>query len=174
MGGIADIKEDLPEAMTMAAFTGIAWYIAIELNIRLFFLFRRRRGLYFWSCALCSWGVLIQPLTILLADFEVITNLYASIILIYLSWWIMVIPQSLVLYSRLHLVMRDVKYLRWVLYMIIFNTIVFSIPTIIMGVIAVSLISPRYLSGRSKRNHSKPPPNSLPLDQYTWYGTGSR
>ena len=134
--------------MTMAAFAGVAWYIAIELNIRLFFLFKRRRGLYFWSCALCSWGVLTQPLTIILADFEVVTDLYVSIILIYLSWWIMVIPQSFVLYSRLHLVMRDDKHLRWVLYMIVFNTIAFSIPTIILGVIAVSLISPGFSSGQ--------------------------
>lgn len=31
-------------SMTMAAFSGIAWYIAIELNIRLFYLFKRRKG----------------------------------------------------------------------------------------------------------------------------------
>ncbi|KAI9784428.1 MAG: hypothetical protein M1816_000852 [Peltula sp. TS41687] len=136
MGGIDDLKNDLPVAMTMAAFAGIAWYIAIELNLRLFFLFRRRKGLYFWSCALCSWGVMLQPLTILMADFQVWKNLYVSIILIYLSWWIMVIPQSLVLYSRLHLVMRNTKHLRWVLYMIVFDTVVFSIPTIVLGVMA--------------------------------------
>lgn len=138
MGGIPDLKKDLPVAMTMAAFAGVAWYLSLELNIRLFFLFRQRRGLYFWSCALCSWGVMIQPLTILMADFQVWTNLYVSIVLIYLSWWIMVIPQSLVLYSRLHLVMRNAKLLQWVLYMIIFDTVVFSIPTIVLGVIAVS------------------------------------
>ncbi|KAF2194165.1 hypothetical protein K469DRAFT_734680 [Zopfia rhizophila CBS 207.26] len=136
MAGIPDIKKDLPMAMTMAAFAGIAWYICFELNIRLFLLFKRRKGLYFWSCVLCSWGVILQPLFIIMADFGVWTNLKASITLIYLSWWIMVIPQSLVLYSRLHLIMRDNKHLRWVLYMIIFNIIIFSIPTIILGILA--------------------------------------
>jgi len=41
---IPDIRKDLPMSMTMAAFSGIAWYIAIELNIRLFYLFKRRKG----------------------------------------------------------------------------------------------------------------------------------
>jgi hypothetical protein len=138
MGGIFDIKKDLPMSMTMAAFTGVAWYICIELNLRLFMLFKRRKGLYFWSCALCSWGVILQPLTIMMTDFGVWTDLKVSIPLIYLSWWIMVIPQSLVLYSRLFLVVRNPRHLKWVLYLIIFTAIVFSIPTIIIGVLAVS------------------------------------
>lgn len=29
-------------------------------------MFRRRHELYFWSCLLCSWGVLIQPLATIL------------------------------------------------------------------------------------------------------------
>ena len=41
---IPDIKKNLPMSMTMAAFSGIAWYIAIELNIRLFYLFKRHKG----------------------------------------------------------------------------------------------------------------------------------
>lgn len=125
-------------SMTMAAFTGVSWYICIELNLRLFMLFKRRKGLYFWSCVLGSWGLFLQPLTIMMTDFGVWTDLKVSIPLIYLSWWIMVIPQSFVLYSRLHLVMRNLQHLKWVLYLIIFTAIVFSIPTIIIGVLAVS------------------------------------
>jgi hypothetical protein len=41
---IPDIKKNLPMSMTMAAFSGIAWYIAIELNMRLFYLFKRHKG----------------------------------------------------------------------------------------------------------------------------------
>ena len=69
---IPDIKKDLPKSMTMAAFSGIAWYTAVELNIRLFYLFKRRKGIYFWSCVLSSWGILLHPLAIILADFQVI------------------------------------------------------------------------------------------------------
>lgn len=105
MGDIPDIKKDLPMAMTMSAFAGISCYIGVEINISLFMRFKRRRGLYFWSCALCSWGVILQSLFIILADFGVWTDLKGSITMIYLTWLIMVVPQSWVLYSRLHLIM---------------------------------------------------------------------
>lgn len=35
-----ELEANLPVAMTMAAFVGISWYIAVELNVRLFVLFR--------------------------------------------------------------------------------------------------------------------------------------
>ena len=134
---MADLKDDLPTAMITAAFAGISWYIAVELNVRLWFASRRRRGLYFWSVLLCSWGVLTQPLVILLVNFGIWKPNPGSITVIYLSWWILVIPQSFVLYSRLHLFMKEAQ-LRWVLYLIVFNTIAFSVPTVVVGVLAVS------------------------------------
>ncbi|KAF2175916.1 hypothetical protein K469DRAFT_457431, partial [Zopfia rhizophila CBS 207.26] len=140
------LKKDLPVAMTMAAFIGIAWYICIELNIRLFMTFRRRRGLYFWSCCLCSWGVLLGPLCMLLYDFGIIKSIWAAIPPIYVTWWIMVVPQSLVLYSRLHLVMNNSKHLCWVLGMIIGTAIFISIPTIVIGL--VQLDNPNLIMDR--------------------------
>lgn len=104
MGDIPGIKGDLPVSMTMSAFAGISCYIGAEISISLFTRFKRRHGIYFWSCALCAWGVILQPLFIILADFDVWTNLKGSITMIYLTWLIMVVPQSWVLYSRLHLV----------------------------------------------------------------------
>ena len=98
MDAVAHLKDDLPVTMTMASFVGISWYICVEINIRLFLTFRRRTGLYYWSCLLCSWGVLTQPLAIILADFGVWKDHLAAIVIIYLSWWIMVVPQSFVLY----------------------------------------------------------------------------
>lgn len=140
MEAVERLKDDLPVAMTMAAFVGISWYICVELNIRLFMTFARRRGLYFWSCVLCSWGVLIQPLATILTDFAVWRNKLVAMIIIYLSWWIMVVPQSFVLYSRLYLVMANTTHIRWVLWFICFNSVVFSVPTMIMGILAVSCL----------------------------------
>ncbi|KAF2262559.1 hypothetical protein CC78DRAFT_561255 [Lojkania enalia] len=131
---IPDISKDLPMSMTMAAFWAVAWYIAVELNIRLFYLFRHRKGLYFWSCALCTWGLILHPLAIMLADFMVIKDPRVSVPLIYLSWWLMTIPFSLVMYSRLNLIMSSHKYiLRGVLCMIIFTTLCVSIPSMVLG-----------------------------------------
>ncbi|CAD6442037.1 b7505ff0-3ab8-4e71-8bc7-f71c3e39f1ea [Sclerotinia trifoliorum] len=130
------LKNDLSISMTMAAFIGISWYIGIEINFTLFVLFSRWRGLYFWSCALCSWGVILQPLFIILADFGVWDNLTGSITMIYLTWFLMVVPQSWVLYSRLHLIVQRHKLLRGIWVILIFNSVVFSVPTIIIGTIA--------------------------------------
>lgn len=133
-----DVKQDLPMSMIMAAFIGISWYIGVEINASLFLLFKRRRGLYFWSCALTSWGVILQPVFIILADFGVWTDAVPSIAMIYLTWLIMVIPQSWVLYSRLHLLMNTEGVLRIIKYVLLFNSVVFSVPTIIIGTLAVS------------------------------------
>ncbi|KAJ0421177.1 hypothetical protein BJY00DRAFT_312360 [Aspergillus carlsbadensis] len=132
----------LAVSMMMAAFTGIAWYIGVEINISLFLVFKRRgRGLYFWSCALGSWGVALQPLFIILANFRVWEEdqMVPGIVLIYLTWIMMVVPQSWVLYSRLHLIMangRTLSVIRWIL---IFNSIMLTIPTMVIGTIAVSV-----------------------------------
>jgi hypothetical protein len=44
-------------AMTIGAFTAIAWYNSIELNVLIWMTFKRRRGLYFYSLLGASWGV---------------------------------------------------------------------------------------------------------------------
>ncbi len=132
-----DLRKDLRMSMIIAAFTGISWFIGAEINTSLFLLFKRRRGLYFWSAALSSWGVVLQPLFIILADYGVWTDLRGSITMIYLTWMIMVVPQSWLLYSRLHLIANEASMLRWIKFGLIFTSIVFSVPTIIMGTIAV-------------------------------------
>jgi hypothetical protein len=137
-----EFDRTLSVSMMMAAFTGVAWYIGVEINISLFLVFKRRgRGLYFWSCALVSWGVVLQPLFIIFADFSVWNEdqMIPGIILIYLTWMIMVVPQSWVLYSRLNLIMSTGKALRVIKWILIFNSVVFSIPTVVVGTIAVSV-----------------------------------
>ncbi|KAI0873538.1 integral membrane protein [Hypoxylon argillaceum] len=130
------IEIGLPMAMTMAAFAGISWYIGAELNVSLFLFFKRRRGLYFWSCALGSWGIILQSLFIILADFGVWTDLKGSITFIYLSWLLMVIPQSWVQYSRLYLLMQHDSLLRWVRAALIVTTIIFGVTTLPIGILA--------------------------------------
>ena len=71
-----------------------------------------------------------------MADFEQITNPYLALMLIYISWWMMVVPQSVVLYSRLHLVIENPRHHRYVLWMIIFTTIFISLPTMGLGTAA--------------------------------------
>jgi hypothetical protein len=128
----------LPTAMTAAAFLGIAWYLSVEVSVRL--LSRAtRRSLYFWSCLACSWGIIIHAVLIILLDFKIWES-YGAIVLIHLSWCTYVVSQSVVLYSRLNLVLQRLETGHYIFYMIIINSIVFGLSTVVLGMVAVSLL----------------------------------
>ncbi|KAK3389284.1 hypothetical protein B0H63DRAFT_463328 [Podospora didyma] len=137
--GIYDLRKDLRMSMIIAAFTGISWYIGAEINTSLFILFKRRRGLYFWSAALSSWGVVLQPLFIILADYGIWTDLKGSITVVYLTWAVMVIPQSWLLFSRLHLIAYHDELLRWLKVVLLVNSVVFGVTTVVFGIVAQSV-----------------------------------
>lgn len=59
---VVALKKDFASVVAIASFNAVAWYIVIELNIRIFFTFKRYRGLYFWSIWISSWGVFLEPL----------------------------------------------------------------------------------------------------------------
>lgn len=50
----------------LAAGTAIAWAYTIELDLVIFYTFRRRKGLYFWSLLLSSWGCVLHALGFIL------------------------------------------------------------------------------------------------------------
>ena len=118
--------------VVVVVFLSIALYNFLELNVQIFTTFKRRKGLYFWSFTIATWGILFNSIGYLLKHLEVTTegNLYATLILI--GWCSMITGQSVVLYSRLHIVMHNTKRLRAVLIMIITNAIWLHIPIIIL------------------------------------------
>jgi hypothetical protein len=122
----------LPLAMTLGAFTAIAWYNVVDLNVLIWLTFKRRQGLYFYSLLVSSWGIVIYALAFLMKFFQVWKNNYVSVAFITIGWYAMVTGQSLVLYSRLHLVVRDNAKIRWILYMIIVDVFLFHIPTTVL------------------------------------------
>ncbi|KAL9013565.1 MAG: hypothetical protein Q9173_001754 [Seirophora scorigena] len=120
--------------MAIAAFTAVAWYNVMELNIQVFLTFKRHRGLYFWSLLISSYGCVLHALGFLLKFFALTgpDYIYVSVTIITVGWYCMVTGQAVVLYSRLHLVVREQKVLRGVLAMIIVDAIVFHIPTTVL------------------------------------------
>jgi hypothetical protein len=126
------VSAGLPILMTMVAFSAVALYNVFELYVIIFATFKRRRGLYFWSFIVATFGIAPHTVGFILKFFGV-TVWWAPLILISIGWVAMVSGQSLVLYSRLHLVAGNGKRIRWVLYMIIFDAIVLSIPDIILA-----------------------------------------
>jgi hypothetical protein len=128
----------LPSAMAAAAFSGIGWFLALEVTIRLAARFTRR-SLYFYACLCCSWGIITHLVAITLIDWR-IWDTYANIVVIHLSWCTYVISQSIVLYSRLNLVLKQQELSRYVLWMIMFNSVVFGLGTVVFGLVSVSAL----------------------------------
>ncbi|MCJ1336903.1 hypothetical protein MMC09_002181 [Bachmanniomyces sp. S44760] len=112
----------------VAAATAVAWTFTIELNITVWMTFRRHQGLYFWALVVSSWGCFLHALAFVLKFLVGVTWLaYGPFVTI--GWITMVTGQALVLYSRLHLVCRDRRILRYVLWLIIFDALALHIPT---------------------------------------------
>lgn len=128
----APIPYNEPTFMAIAAFTAVAWYNVAELNIQVFLTFKRHRGLYFWSLIISSYGCVLHALGFLLKFFNLTTNVYISVTIITIGWYAMVTGQAIVLYSRLHLVVRQRNVLRGVLAMIIIDAICLHIPTTVL------------------------------------------
>ncbi|EED20019.1 integral membrane protein [Talaromyces stipitatus ATCC 10500] len=124
---------DLGLQIAMGTFIGIAWYNATELIALCFVTFRKYRGLYFWSLIISSaFGILPYSVGFLMKFFQLTSATWLSVTLLSVGWYAMVTGQSMVLYSRLHLLNRNPKVLRPVLCMIIVDAIVLHIPTSVL------------------------------------------
>lgn len=145
MGIVGGVNVGLAILMTMGAFLTIALYNVIELTFLIFATFKKRSGMYFWSLIIATWGIAPHAIGYIAKFFQVITINVLSSSIIAVGWTCMVTGQSLVLYSRLHLVVQDKRRIRWVLYMIIFDAIVMQCPVIALALGSASTRSPRFV-----------------------------
>ncbi|KAK5657365.1 hypothetical protein OQA88_2935 [Cercophora sp. LCS_1] len=123
-----------PEKVTMLVFPSIALYNVLELHLIIFFTFKTRSGLYFWSFLVATWGLIPQAIAALCETFlpgVIVGPPLATMYII--GWYCMVTGQSLVLYSRLHLLLHNTTTLRLVLAMIIANFFLGHVPPTILA-----------------------------------------
>ena len=108
----------------------LAIYNALELLLLIVTTFRRFSGLYFWSLTVASFGIIPYTIGLMIEYFKLTAQL-AGLIITCVGWPMMVTGQSLVLYSRLHVVLGKGQYniLRAVKWMIIINAVVFHVST---------------------------------------------
>ncbi|KAJ5239351.1 hypothetical protein N7468_003970 [Penicillium chermesinum] len=142
-----NFAENQVRSHLFAAFAAIAWYNAIELIALCLASFKRRHGWYFWSLLVSSGGIIPNCLGYILLFFDSGVTPYVSITMVVSGWVMMVTGQSVVLWSRLHLVMQNIKILRAVLGMIIIDMIVFQFPTIVLMFGSVAPISSAFTTG---------------------------
>jgi hypothetical protein len=119
-------------SLVVILFLSFALYNSVELIIMILLSFKRFRGLYFWSLVVSVVFGVIPYSTGFLLKFFTDTNRWISVTILTIGWWVMVTGQALVLYSRLHLVLRDQRRLQHVVYMIFTSVIIFHLPTTIL------------------------------------------
>ncbi|KAI9368712.1 hypothetical protein BJX61DRAFT_202769 [Aspergillus egyptiacus] len=129
-GDLGDGQDGLKA--TLVIFIALSCYNVIELVILVLSTFRRWKGLYFYSLLVSAViGVMPYSIGFLLKFFSRVSSAI-SVTVLTVGWWTMVTGQAFVLYSRLHLVLRDERTLRRVLYMIIANIFLLHVPTTVL------------------------------------------
>lgn len=146
-GVTGGVQASIPILMTMSAFLAIGMYNMVEILFLIFAVFKQRRGLYFWSMLIAAGGIAPHAIGFILKFFQVTKLDLLSSAIIGVGWVTMCPGQSLVLYSRLHLVVADARKIRWVLYMIIFTTIALGVPLFTFAMGANSKDSLKFLPG---------------------------
>lgn len=123
---------NLTVRILMIVFSSIALYNAIELFILLFLTFQHYRGLYFWTLLLSVvLGVIPHTIAYIL-EFFALAPLWLCLVISTVGFYVMVPGQSVVLYSRLHLVVQSHRILRFVLWLIIIDAVLLLVPTTVL------------------------------------------
>lgn len=123
-----DIELPFVNSVVIASFTTIAWYNVVELTVLIQTFFKRRAGFYYYSLLVATYGIFIHCLGQFLKFFHIADNGHNSTdigytVIAFTGWCAMVTGQSIVLYSRLHLVVQA-HWVRWVLVYIIVDGVV--------------------------------------------------
>jgi len=122
----------LSKFVTIIVFNSIALWNVVELSFIIFATFKRRRGLYFWSFLVASWGIIPHCLGFIF-KYQQLTTSWVFVTLFLVGWWCMVTGQSFVLYSRLHLIMLSPFRLKLVKTMIIVDAVICHVPISVMA-----------------------------------------
>jgi hypothetical protein len=109
---------------------GLALFNSLEMILLISTTFKRWKGLYFWSLSICNLGVILYVLGFMMGYFS-LGPLPLSRTINDVGWILMIAFQSLVLYSRLGLILDNDKILNGVKWMIITIT-VFILPTVVV------------------------------------------
>lgn len=120
---------DGPARRAVECLLAIAFYNFVELVVIIQTAFKRRQGLYYWSFVVATWGIAIYSVGFLTKDLSLIRNgaIYGTFIV--LGWTCMVTGQSMVLWSRMHLLVRNKRTLRTILIIIVVDAIIGHVPT---------------------------------------------
>ena len=119
------------EDLAAAAFIGMALWLILDVCFGIVRVFKRKKGLYYWSCQIGILGCLSDAVGVifkyLVPGSKAYWPLYTLLLLVGMAFFAPF--QLLVLYSRLHLVNNNHKIQKLVLYTILSTYITIILPT---------------------------------------------
>lgn len=124
-----DWKPGEEEAAT--AFLALTFWLILDVNVGIYRVFKKKRGLYYWSLIIGTWACAFSTIGNVLKN---LTPQYGPKIwpfwtlLINGGWSLYATAECIVLYSRLHLVNRSHKVQRKILWFIIIGSFVLILP----------------------------------------------
>ena len=122
------------ERFLVACFLGASIWNAVGMFPMIFLTFKRLWTLYFWAMILSTAGILICSASQIISVATPQVNTMINGIMSCIGWVFMVTGQSVVLYSRLHLLAITPRVLRLVLWMIIINGVTIHITGTVLTV----------------------------------------
>ncbi|EFQ34485.1 integral membrane protein [Colletotrichum graminicola] len=127
------ISKDLTEAETIAitCLATAGMYNVLEIYVLIFTTFRRRSGRYFWSMLVANTGILFHACGSL-SRFLQPTKTPIPGVFAHVGWYCMVTGQSIVLWSRLNLVVYNRATIRLVLAMIMGSVLLVHLPQTVL------------------------------------------
>ena len=124
----SNVELSFVNSIVIASFTTIAWYNVLELTVLIQTFFKRRAGFYYYSLLVATYGIFVHCLGQFLKFYHIADNGHEATdigytVLAFSGWCAMVTGQSIVLYSRLHLVVQA-HWVRWVLVYVIADGVI--------------------------------------------------
>ncbi|KDN60713.1 putative integral membrane protein [Colletotrichum sublineola] len=119
------------EAIAITCLATAGLYNVLEIYVLIFTTFRRRSGRYFWSMLMANTGILFHACGSL-GRFLQPTRSPIPGAFAHVGWYCMVTGQSVVLWSRLHLVVYSRITIRLVLAMIVSTVLLVHIPQTVL------------------------------------------
>jgi hypothetical protein len=110
-------------ALVVVVFLALAVYNTVEIIVKIFTRFRAYRGVYFYSMLAASIGIIIHALGYFIRNFDISHSAPLEITLACGGGMLMITGQSIVLWSRLHLISPG-KRDTWLLWMIIADCVI--------------------------------------------------
>ncbi|KAK0513867.1 hypothetical protein JMJ35_003589 [Cladonia borealis] len=124
-----DWKPGEEEAAT--AFLSLTLWLILDVNVGIYRVFKKKRGLYYWSLIIGTWACALSTIGNILKN---LTPQYGPKIwpfwtlLINGGWSVYAAAECIVLYSRLHLVNRSPQVQRRILWFIIIGSFLLILP----------------------------------------------